>query len=113
MRDVPRSEWREFLETFSRQHEGWLVTIEVIGAEIGAQIEAEEKPLEGITVELKGEDRDSISIAVGMTPVERVEHNIMSPTRVRVEQSESGTDMTLQIESQDRATTLLRLRPLA
>jgi hypothetical protein len=108
MRDIPREEWKEFLETFSRQHEGWLVTIEVVGAETGAQIEAEEKPLDSITVELKGGGGDSISIAVGITPVERVEHSIMSPTHVRVEQAESGADMTLQVESQDRATTLLR-----
>lgn len=112
MREIPREEWKEFLETFSRQHEGWLVTLEVMGAEIGAQVEAEEKPLDGITAELKGEGEDSISIAIGLTPEERVEHNVMSPTYVRVEQAESGSDMTLQIESQDRATTLLRLRPL-
>ncbi|OLE50804.1 MAG: hypothetical protein AUG51_26320 [Acidobacteria bacterium 13_1_20CM_3_53_8] len=52
MREIPREEWAEFLDIFSRQHEGWLVTVEVLSEEIGAQVEAEGKPLEGITAEL-------------------------------------------------------------
>ena len=58
MREIPRGEWVKYLDGFSRRHEGWLVTVEVLGAEIGAQVEAQELPLEGITAELKagGED---------------------------------------------------------
>ena len=28
-REIPRGEWLSFLDGFSRQHEGWLVTLEV------------------------------------------------------------------------------------
>ena len=110
MREIPREEWAEFLDSFSRQHEGWLVTVEVLGADIGAQVEAEEKPLGGITAELKEGGQRSISITVGRTPEEHVTHNITSPTHVRLEQAESGANMALQIESSDGATTLVRLR---
>ena len=110
MREIPREEWAEFLDIFSRQHEGWLITIEVLGAEIGAQVEAEGKPLEGITAELKGDGDDLISITVGLTPAEHVTHNITAPTHVRIEQAENGADMALQIKSSDGATTLVRLR---
>ena len=110
MREIPREEWAAFLEGFSRQHEGWLVTIEVLSEEIGAQVEAEAKPLEGITAELKGSGRDSISIAVGPNPSEHVTHNITAPTHVRIEQAENGAHLALQIESSGAATTLLRLR---
>ena len=110
MREIPRAEWAEFLDTFSRQHEGWLVNVEVLSAEVGAQVEAEEKPLEGITAELRGGGGDSISITVGRTPAGRVTHNIQAPTHVRVEQAESGADMALQIESSGGTTTLVRLR---
>ena len=41
MREIPRDEWAGFLDSFSRQHEGWLVRLEVPGAEIGAQVEAQ------------------------------------------------------------------------
>ena len=40
MREVPRGEWAEFPDGFSRQHESWLVTVEVFGEEVGAQVEA-------------------------------------------------------------------------
>ncbi|HEY0323119.1 MAG TPA: DUF5335 family protein [Pyrinomonadaceae bacterium] len=110
MREIPREEWAEFLDSFSRQHEGWLVTVEVLGEEIGAQVEAEGKPLGGITAELKDNGEDLISIIVGLTPAESVTHNITAPTHVRIQQAENGADMALQIESSDGATTLVRLR---
>jgi hypothetical protein len=110
MREIPRDEWAEFLDSFSRQHEGWLVTIEVLGTEIGAQVEAQGKPLEGITADLKGNREASISITVGMNPAERVTHNITAPKQVRIEQAENGADMALQIESAEGVTTLVRLR---
>jgi len=110
MREVPREEWVSYLDTFSRQHEGWLVTIEVLGTEIGAQVEAQELPLEGITAELKAGGEDVITIILGGGSRGRVTHNVPQPTHVRIEQTESGADMTLQIESGGGVTTLVRFR---
>jgi hypothetical protein len=110
MREIPREEWVEFFDSFSRQHEGWLVTLEVLGEEIGAQVEAEEITLEGVSADLKEGGEDIISIILGNRSTERITHNISQPTHVRIEQNESGADMSLQIESGDRVTTLLRFR---
>jgi hypothetical protein len=109
MREIPREEWVGFLDSFSRQHEGWLVTLEVLGEEIGAQVAAEEVTFEGVTADLKGGE-DVISIMLGMESQERVTHNITQPMHVRIEQTEDGADMALQIESGDHVTTLLRFR---
>ena len=35
-REIPRDEWNAFFEMFSKQHEGWLVTVEVLGRDIGS-----------------------------------------------------------------------------
>ena len=110
MREIPRHEWVEFFDSFSRQHEGWLVTVEVLGAEIGAQVEAQELPLHGITAELKGGDEDTISVILGGEPTGHVTHSVTGPKHVRIEQTEDGADMTLQIESGDGVTTLVRFR---
>jgi hypothetical protein len=110
MREIPREEWTAFLDSFSRQHEGWLVTVEVLGEEIGAQVEAEEMMFEGVTADLKGVSEDVVSIMLGKGSKERVTHNITQPTHVRIEQTEDGADMALQIEAGDRVTTLLRFR---
>ena len=110
MREIPRDEWAEFFDIFSRQHEGWLVTVELLGAEIGAQVGAEEVALEGITADLKGGGEDVISIILGKRSSERATHNITQPTHVRIEQAENGADMALQIEAGGGVTTLVRLR---
>ena len=53
MREIPRDEWVKYLDGFSRRHEGWPVTVEVLGAEVGAQVEAQELPLRGANREQK------------------------------------------------------------
>ena len=97
------------MDGFSRQHEGWLVTVEVLGSEVGAQVEAQGLPLRGVTAELKGGE-DTISITIGGKDAERVTHTITRPTHVRIEQAENGADMALQIESADGVATLVRFR---
>jgi hypothetical protein len=110
MREIPREEWVEFLDGFSRQHEGWLVTVEVFGEEIGAQVEAEEVTLEGVTADLKGVGPDVISIILVNRSKEHITHNVTRPTHLRIEQTEGGADMALQIETGEGVTTLLRFR---
>ena len=109
-REIPRDEWVAFFDGFSRQYKGWLVTIEVLGSELGAQVEARELRLEGISADLKGGDEDTISIMVGETPDDHVTHTITQPTSIRLEQTQEGANEALQIESGDRVTTLLRFR---
>jgi hypothetical protein len=110
MREIPREEWVEFLDGFSRQHEGWLVTVEVLGSEIGAQVEAEEMTLDGVSADLKGGGPDLISVMLVNSSKEHVTHNVTEPTHLRIEQTEGGADMALQIESGGGVTTLLRFR---
>jgi len=109
-REIPREEWCAFLDSFSRQHAGWLSTVEVLGAAIGAQVQAREQPLSGITAELKGGDRDLISVLVGDSANDHVAHVIHAPSHVRIKETEEGAHETLQIESESGETTLLRFR---
>jgi hypothetical protein len=39
-KEIPRNEWREFFDIFSRQHEGWLVTPEILGAVLPEMVDA-------------------------------------------------------------------------
>ena len=109
-REIPRAEWPAFFESFSRQHEGWLATVEVLGQEIGAQEEAHELPLVGVTADLKGSDADAVSIIVGKAAEDHITHTITRPAHVRLEQAESGADEALQVEAADGTTTLVRFR---
>jgi len=110
--EIPRDEWAKFLEGYSRQHEGWLATLEIFGPEIGAQQEALDLPLEGITAASKDGNPStvSISIVLGRNPDDHVTHTITDPTRLWLEQTSQGANAALEIESAGEVKTLLRFR---
>ena len=109
-REIPRDEWKTFLDSFSRQHEGWLATLEVLGADIGAQQEARDLPLEGVTASSRDGAPETIVISLGNTADDHVTHTITKPTRVWLEQTPQGANAALEIESADQVKTLLRFR---
>src|SRR5213076_1626760 len=66
-KEIPREERSSFFDVFSRQHEGWLATLEIFGPEVGAQEEAHELPLEGISLASGGDETDAVAISLGKT----------------------------------------------
>lgn len=108
--EIPREEWTTYLDRFTQQHEGWLVTLEVMGTDIGAQQEVRDLPLEGITAASKDGATESIAINLGKTPEDHVTHTITKPARIWLEQTSQGANAALEIESADELKTLLRFR---
>ena len=108
--EIPRKEWNNFFDTFSRQHEGWLATLEVFGPEIGAQEEARELPLEGVSIASGTNEPETIAISIGKSPEDHLSHTIVEPAHVWLEQTEEGANAALEIESENETKTLLRFR---
>ena len=108
--EIPRKEWNNFFDTFSRQHEGWLATLEVFGPEIGAQEEARELPLEGVSIASGTDEPETIAISIGKSPEDHLSHTIVEPAHVWLEQTEEGANAALEIESENEIKTLLRFR---
>jgi Family of unknown function (DUF5335) len=106
-REIPASDWREFFDVFSRVHDGWLATLEVFG-DLGAQVEAENLPLRGVTADREGEST-SVTLLLG-EPEHRVTHRVIRASHVRLDQTEEGADAALQVESERGETALLRFR---
>lgn len=106
-REIPRADWSHFFDGFSGEHAGWLVRMEILGSEIGAQVEARELPLAGISADPR---ENTIWVTLGKEPAHHITHSIQKPTHVRVEQTEEGAHHALQIESEDGLTTLVRFR---
>ena len=104
-REIPRESWTEFFDDFSRRHEGWVATVQILGEE-GAQTEAEELPLVGITA-----DRDGVSVLLGgETATDANAARLVSnPVRIRVE--EGGAVDALEIETKEGETTVVTVRP--
>ena len=82
----------------------------VFGAEVGAQEEAHELPLEGVSLASEAEKSESIAINMGKTPEDHISHTITRPRHVWLEKTDDGADVALEIESADEAKTLLRFR---
>ena len=107
---IPRSEWPSFFDSFSRQHEGWLATLEIFATEIGAQVEERELTFEGIVHEYDEASGNQIIIMLGAKPDDHITHPIGRPTNVSLEQTDEGADVALGITSEVGAVALLRFR---
>ena len=109
-KEIPKEEWGRFFDCFSRRHEGWLVTLEILDAEIGAQVEERELALKGIVNEWDEIKGNEIMIMVGTERAGHVTHSIGNASQVSLEQTEGGADVALAIKSADETTALLRFR---
>lgn len=108
-KEIPRGEWLSFLDSFSRQHEGWLVTLEVPPGQGRSGVEAENLKLEGVTPE-HSEGHDRIIIALGQEPDDHLTHFVSDPIRLLFLEKSGGGEAGLRIEAADGRRTVVRLR---
>ena len=111
-REILREDWAPYLDSFSRVHQGWLTTLEVVHADTYA-IEAIDKPLIGITAERTDHDEYAIAILLGGRADDRLTHIVREPYRMEVELTPDGADAGLNIEVADGTRIRLRFRAAA
>jgi hypothetical protein len=107
-RDIPRSEWRQALDVFSRQHAGWIVRVSVRGPDGLVRIEARDLPLQGVSADAPGAER--VAIMVGASPDDHVTHEVTGPIALTIEENGEGAARGLRIEAADGSTTRLDVR---
>ena len=103
--EIPREEWIRFLDTFSKQHEGWIANVEVGGHKLGDQEESTRMPLVGISADKGRQPR--IEVIVGGRPEAHLTHTINGVKRVWLKPPEEPADEAIQVESEDGTITLL------
>src|SRR5467141_410690 len=96
--EIPREDWSNFFNVFSRQHEGWLATLEIFAPDIGAQEEAHELRLEGISIASGDNGADAVAINLGKTAEDHVTHTTTNTEHVWLEQTSAGATAALEIE---------------
>ncbi len=98
--EIPRDQWRQALDQFSKEHQGWIVTVEEVGMDIGDQIPITNLPLVGVSADVKdGENR--IAIMAGDRPGAHVTHFVESPTRVVIEKCDDPRFDALAVEDRE------------
>ena len=106
--ELPRAGWRVYFDDLSRALGTTQATVEIEAPDLGAQVQAEDLVLSGISYD----DRDDV-LVVGVSPggpTESLEHLISSPQRIWVESSASIVPSTIEIQDAEGQITLVRLQ---
>jgi hypothetical protein len=106
-RQIPRAEWPSFFDGFNRRHEGWLVTARLLTPTLGAQIEANDLPFEGVVADSV---QGTVSVHLGRRPGSHLEHSVERPVQIWLELTDEGAESALEIESEDGIKTILQFR---
>jgi hypothetical protein len=110
--EITPESWFQRLDEFTAMHEGWLVSVDVLDPEIGAQPEIENLPLLGVSPDRIDHD-PTIVVSVARSATEHFTHVVRKVTHVYLERTDEGADAALQIESADGSKTILRFRTAA
>jgi hypothetical protein len=104
--EIPAKDWSRVLDEFSAVHAGALISLQLLAPDLGAQPAIRDLPLLGITAE--GAPHDStIAIAAARSDGGGITHIVHSATRVRIERTNDGADVALQIESAEGTVAIL------
>lgn len=109
--EIPRQQWLTYFNTIGKVYQGWGVTVEVLGRDLGDQPEDEGSPLQGISFDPAGSDAGTIRIEVGDAEPGFATHRVERPRAVRASETLPGAEVDIQIESEDGTSTLVRMRP--
>jgi hypothetical protein len=102
-RDIPVHAWPNELDGFTRQHEGWIVTIRVVGADGTSRIAARDLPLRGVSLASPG--RHDLVVTVGGAG-DHVAHQIPRATSVAIEETSDAVARGLIIDAADGTTSI-------
>jgi hypothetical protein len=104
-REIPREEWARFLDTFSKQHEGWIANVEAVDRRLGDQEESTRLPLVGISADKGRQPR--IELIVGGRPEAHLTHTINGVKRIWLKPPEEPAHEAIEVEAEDGTITLL------
>jgi len=106
--DLPEGKWTQFFEDLSKRRFGWTTKIEVMNDSIGDQVLSEGLPLNGITIDQKGDAR-TIEIAVGENTAHHQSHTIANPRKIAYLDDDKNLGSIVEIEEQNGTKTLLHI----
>lgn len=107
--EIPREAWVHKLNEFTRIHEGWLVSLDVLAGDLGAQPQVNNLPLLGVSADPIDHD-GRIAVSVARSASEHFTRIIEAVTGIQIERTDDGADAALQIETADGTRTILRFR---
>jgi hypothetical protein len=108
IREVEREEWQQFFSELSRTHKGWLVIIEVLRDDLGAQTEVRALPFQGITAESAGGAEYRLELLAGFKPADHISQSIERPLRVWMSTLDQPGGEVVEVECAGQQKILIR-----
>jgi hypothetical protein len=107
--ELPRDTWRRYFDELSETLGTVEATVEVVGEDIGAQVEAERLVLTGLTYDSK-DDIFVIGLDAPGGPPEDLERMVDHPERIFVAVGDAPpVEMTIDIHDADSRQTIIRV----
>jgi hypothetical protein len=107
-RKLEPREWASFFNDFTRENRGAHAQLEVIGGEVGYQVETENRPFDGVAADLKDGER-AVWITFGSTPADHLNHGVRDISAIYMIPRTETTGAVLEIEADDGTRSLLTL----
>ena len=104
-KNIPAGQWRQTFDDLSRAFDGAIVSLEIVGKDVGAQPEVLDQPLRGLSA-----DRSGVTIRVDKPRAMHLEHRVPNPKEVRIVETDEGAVMAVEIEENEGTHTLLHFR---
>lgn len=106
---IARTGWQAFFDAVESSVRGQRVEVEVVGLDIGDQIEAEWLPLDGLTYD-PGDD----TFYVAFDQPEPTEHAVEHPREILVHTAPSGgVDQVIAVDDEGRRHIIRLRQPIA
>jgi hypothetical protein len=107
-RRIPRDQWRQELDSFSRSHEGWIVRVAVTEPGGQSRVEAHDIPLQGVAADFSREP--AIAVMIGSQADTHLTHQVKNPVELALEQTDTGAICALLVRAGDGTTTAVEFR---
>jgi hypothetical protein len=110
VREIPETEWQEFLAQFSLGHRAWLATVDRGRGATKGYVAAKERPLSSVIPEISARRVVGIEIRFQEDSRAREPIRIDAPIRLRVDETADGSARGLEIEDDRGECTRIRFR---
>jgi hypothetical protein len=99
-REIPQGEWAQFFETFSGQHENWIVKVETFNRDNAELLASETLRLKSISVD-QTDPAQKMIVIIGEGETTELSHLIRKPSRVLITETETGAEEGVEINSEN------------
>lgn len=104
-KQVPVADWRRTLDDLSRSYDGAVVSLEILGGEVGVAEEVHDQPLRGIT-----SDPSGVTIRFERPGGLHLVHRVAHPQKLRILETDEGAVMAIEIEGDEGMHSLVQFR---